>query len=298
MLKNPLMRCLLATGILAAAICPAQAGLMRDGVSDDLYRAYGQSAAYESVGWLGRYDADGNFLAGGSGVLIDPYWVLLSGHQLTDQSYSSLAFGTGSNLFSNPGTTSAISATYIYPGYTGGWGGSRNDIALACLVDPIWDVAPAERFYGSDQVGTHVSMVGYGTPSYLSTGDLDYDGEKRGGENQISYIGRVNFGIGTNYFLTTFSPHLDSRNTLPMEFGSTPGDSGGGLFNNEGQLIGLMNFGYGNQNAYTGGIRVSLYNEWIDETLASSQVPEPSSFILFLGTLAFLPILRRLKVGV
>ena len=249
--------------------------MMRDDVPSSAYEAYGQSLAYDPVVWVGRVDSTGAILAGGSGVVIDEHWLLISGHQVTDQTYTSLVFGTGTNLFTDPGETYAIADLITYPGYSGGWGGARDDIALAYSPSPI-AITPAVRFTGTDEAGSHVSIVGYGTPGTTSGGLGVYDGEKRGGENIVDRIGHGIFGFGTNYFIADFAPlNLVPTPSLPLEFGVTPGDSGGGWFNDSGELVALSAFQYSDYK-YSGGIRITQYNSWIDQTIASQDPLEVS----------------------
>ena len=249
--------------------------MMRDDVPSGAYEAYGQSPAYDPVVWVGRVDSTGAIREGGSGVVIDGHWLLISGHQVTDQTYTSLVFGTGTNLFTDPGETYAIADLITYPGYTGGWGGARDDIALAYSPSLI-AITPAVRFTGTDEVGSHVSIVGYGTPGTTSGGLGAYDGEQRGGENIVDSIGDSVFGFGTNYFIADFGPlRLIPSPSMPLEFGGTPGDSGGGWFNDSGELVALSAFQYSDYK-YSGGIRITQYNSWIDQMIASQDPLEVS----------------------
>ena len=66
------------------------------------------------------------------------------------------------------------------------------------------------------------------------------------------------------------------------------------ILGEDGSLMGLMSFQLYDYE-YTGAIRVSLYNDWINET--TSSVPEPATLVMFAtGSLALLPrLLRRRK---
>jgi hypothetical protein len=140
----------------------AQAGMMLDGVPSSQYEAYALNPLYHASGWLTAADSSGTLVSWGSAVLIDPHWILMSGHQLYGKTYSTVQFGLGSNILTSPGETRSVATTYWYPDYAGGVGGSTSDIALGYLVDPIFDVLPAARFTGAVDVGTHVSIIGYG----------------------------------------------------------------------------------------------------------------------------------------
>ena len=130
-----LVLCLLCSGVTA------QAGMMLDGVPS-AHEAYALNAAYQASGWLIAADSSGTLVSHASAVLIDPYWILFSGHQLYGKTYSTVDFGLGSNMFINPGETRTVTVTYIYPDDAGDVGGSTNDIALGYPVNPILDVAP------------------------------------------------------------------------------------------------------------------------------------------------------------
>ncbi len=280
---------------LFLTISPAHAALIQSLDLDAAHQAYAQQAQYDSVGYLGLIDADGGLSRGGSLVVIDEHWLLLSGHQLADYAYTSLIAGFGHSLATETGPQYSINATYFYPGYVGGAGGNRDDIALAYVEESITGISPATRYYGTDEVGAHMSLVGYGTLATPSTGLLPYDWTKRGGENVVDSIGGTRH-VGTNYLVTRFSPLASPWDTLPYEYCATPGDSGGGWFLDSGDLIALSSYGW-SDNAGNGGIRISDYNEWIDETMASNNpsVPEPSSLVLFVGAMSLLPFLVRAR---
>jgi hypothetical protein len=234
--------------------------------TDEAHRAYAQLPQFESAGFVGLLDAEGNLTHGGSAVLIGSQWIVLSGHQVVEQTYASLVFGHGPNIFTDPGQMSAIASTFVFPGYSGGWGGSNDDIALAYLSTPITGVTPAQRSYDEAYIGMHVSIVGFGTPG-TTAGMLDDDYHERGGENIVNRIGWGALGVGTNYLLADFGP-LRGSTPLPLEFGGTAGDSGGGWFNDMGELVAISAFEWGG-SAWTGGLRVSLYNDWIDSVIAT-----------------------------
>jgi hypothetical protein len=285
---------------LLLATSHAEAGLMRADVPDSAYLAYAQDPAYQASGWFGRYDANGDLSSFASGVAIAGRWVVTAGHVVDDLIYSGFRFGVGSNALTDPGNSWAVSEVFLYPGYEGGWGGTKDDIALCLLESPIQGIVPTERFYGTDQIGTHVSIVGHGAPATPITGVLPDDGNERGGENFISRIGSSNIGVSNKYLIIDFSPVSSPWETLPLEITGTSGDSGGGWYNDLGELVALSNFEWAN-SSLTGGIRISQYNDWIDTTIAqNTTVPEPSSLMILtslLGTLAASRKLRKLVVS-
>jgi hypothetical protein len=290
MLRQFSCRSALVLSLISFSVTAAQAGMMLDGAPSSQYEAYTLNPLYQASGWFGLLDSSGNLAHEGSAVLVSPSWVLFAGHEIAGMEYSSLQFGLGSNVFTNPAQTRSVVATYLYPGYTGGVGGSADDLALGLLSSPIQDVTPATRFRGTDQVGTHVSIVGFGTPGTPSTGMAIYDGTERGGENVVDRIGWSTVVIGSNYVLADFGP-LWFTPSLPLEFGGTAGDSGGGWFDDQGRLMAVSCFEWGS-SAYTGGIRLSLYNDWIDTTIGAA-VPEPATWIIFASGIPFVGLLVR-----
>jgi hypothetical protein len=73
-------------------------------------------------------------------------------------------------------------------------------------------------------------------------------------------------GIGNNYLVADFGPDWFTP-SLPLEGLVSPGDSGGGWFNDDGQLVALSNT---NQYDLNVGIRVSQYNTWINQTMSAA----------------------------
>lgn len=247
---------------------------------------------FDSVGYVSSFDDLGEFFRG-SGVLIDPHWVLTAGHNLIKQGtgitpQDAVGFSLNQSWFDVPTNVIMSDAFYVFPGYTADASpGTNTDIGLMHLVDPIFDVLPAERFRGTDEPGKHVYAAGYGDPGvWPNIGD--FDGLKRAGENVVDCFGCL-AAVDAQYMLADFGPDWFTP-VLPMEWQSSPGDSGGAwLAELDGrmQLVGINTFTRGNNNL-SGAIRVSLYNDWIDETMAlHTEVPEPSTFVMFgLGMLS------------
>lgn len=108
----------------------AHAGLVI--TSDDLYRGYANN--YQNVGYVENSDGNGGYEFNASGVLIDSHWVLMSAHQVYDNSVGynydngpgSFRFGLGANFFTNPGESMTASELFINPTY-GGVAGSGYD---------------------------------------------------------------------------------------------------------------------------------------------------------------------------
>jgi hypothetical protein len=270
---------------------PANAGMYPTLAALDAGDEYALNPYSAANGWfrpLGTSDGTEHWW---SGVLIDPYHVLTAGHPMTSgYTFTGLQFGLGSNIYTDPGETRTVVQTFLYPGYTGGWGGSLNDIAICRLDQGIFDVPIPVRetnpALDALLIGSTIEAFGYGTPASNEGGFLPFDGQERGGENLIRRIGWANAGIGDNYMLWDFGP-INMTASLPDEYQATAGCSGGGVFDQNGKFIGLMDYQL-YDHTFTGAIRVSLYDTWINQTTAD--VPEP-------GTLAILSTLFATGAG-
>jgi len=280
---------------------PAEAALFLTADALAQSQVFALDPVFDPVGLLVGTDANGNNFAAGSGVLIDPYWVLTAGHVplapigTSGTPWASMRFSLSPDVVANQHTLLPVADWHIFPGYDRTFAaGKGDDIALVRLVDPIFDVAPAVRFYGEDQVNTEFNMAGYGYPGVWPNLD-PWDGIRRAGQN----IG-VSFGTAglTNAEEQFWMVTLNSVNSLPLEWQGTNVDSGApwfALIENEWKLKAISSFGIGNTT--TGAIRVSLYNDWIDSTMAL--VPEPSSAMLLgMGLVGLLARHRMRRVQV
>ena len=182
--RNPLgKRCALFAFILCVPglTTPAKAGMFATEEALQGADERAQDPMFAANGWIGELNFNGDVFHWGSAVLVAPNWILFAPHGRSQDLSLGLKFGLGSNVFTDPGVTRTITAEYWYPGYTGGWGGSLNDIALAYFPDPILDVAPVIRRTDPtlDLVGEHVVMAGYGQPGTYAGGLLPGDGQER-----------------------------------------------------------------------------------------------------------------------
>ena len=287
----------------------ANVALMHDWILSDPngdleYRALGSK--YTSVGWV--TNSNEYRTLGASGVLIragaqSGFWVLTAAHVVLNESNqprgSSFYFGTGS-FFDKIGTGNLVDSYYIHPGYNGGEPYLIGvDLALLHLSTPVLGVDYAERFYGTDERGTLLTRIGYGKPGTVSTGIGEYDGIKRGSNN----IG-VSFGMQgqwTDFWRAYFAwPGSSEYQRLGAQ--GTSGDSGGGSFaqiDGTDYLVGISSWVFGVYSyGYTFSIRTSLFNDWIDETIANyAPVPLPLSAYLFGTGLIGLGLYRWRREG-
>lgn len=265
---------------------------MHNNVPSSEYEAW--AANFPSAGWVNGQRGDGTW-TGGSAVLIDPHWVLTAGHNIkltgTSPEYTNMQFGFGLSPWPNGGNGILADAQFVHPDYLNI--ATSPDIGLLYFEDPITGVEPAVRFRGTDTLGSLIHMVGYGTPGRQNTGYGTYDGVPRGSSNVLTRFGSAT--IPSFNALARFAyPNDPTYQRLGAVVSS--GDSGGGWFidvDGDYQLMGISGFYFGDYHygSDSGALRLSLYNDWIDEVMAS--VPEPSTILLLGLSLAFLSRGRR-----
>jgi hypothetical protein len=297
----------------------AQAVTIRSDRSDSQYLALGTN--YPSVGRIDGMTAKYNFLA--SGTLIASDWVLTAAH-VVDQT-TSLTFQIG-------GKSYAADQMIANPGWTGDlWAGY--DIAMVHLNGKVPDITPAKLYDGSAEAGKVGTAVGYGMTGTGNTGAKKLDYNKRGAQNSIDLLsnnGRLLFSDFDSPRFNFWSNSMGSSKPLDLEGLIAPGDSGGGVFIDEGngpELAGVNSFvgswhhrvdsSYGDMSGHT---RVSYFTDWIDSVLNGTAntsalrstnawygatavvdplpVPEPGTLALLAsGAVVLLLAARRLRRG-
>jgi len=252
---------------------------------------------FPSVGWVFAQE-NGLDVASASGTLIDPQWVITAAHLvLSDDNdptslYDTFDFGLGTNTATDPGESQFASEVFVNPGYIGPENGP--DMALLYFENGFQSADPAQIYIGSNAalLGTDASIVGFGAPGTPATGLQAPDGQKRAGINVVTLVNSP-VGYQETIFRNTFDPDFRTLGVL-----GTPGDSGGGWFIQDGDdfyLTAISSFGDTNIR-YGSGIFASLVNpelQWINDTIASKAVPEPSSALLLLVGAPFLRRMRR-----
>jgi len=278
-----------------------EAGLFNTAEVLENARIFALDSTFDPVGLFTGTNSNNETFVVGSGILIDPYWVLTAGHVTLSGPgvlWQSMEFNLSADTGANPDKFIPADLWIPYPGYdTTVPVGTGSDIALVRLSEPVFDVTPAARFYGEDVAGIHLLMAGYGNPGVWPTSGA-FDGIRRAGENVGDSLGGLEGEVEEQYWLAEFDDATEQP--LPIEWVGSRNDSGGPwLADVDGtmQLVGITSFVVGDFES-TGAIRTSLYNGWIDTTIASASVPEPTSTALMtIGLLAWLGVRRRKRNG-
>lgn len=269
----------IAMGFLGMAINAGLASkspgaLLMDGVPDqssrDLASLYSGKSVYLFTNYTTSTGAQGTGKA--SGLRLDDYNILTARHNVVSTSVSidSITVGTGLNYNSAPGnvSTTPSSNIKIYPD-------ANADLALITLTNPL--PGPSVSF-GNALPGEVVYSVGYGQWGWQSAGLSPRDGNAR------AWAARVQNPDEPFMNYTAFT--YDNVG-LAVHGRGASGDSGGPVFNNAGDLVGITSAGTTFSTIYIDINNPSL-SSWIS---ANAVVPEPSS--LGLMGLAGASLLRR-----
>ncbi|TWU37470.1 Trypsin [Novipirellula aureliae] len=287
----------LCTSIIAFTYfaIPANAGLVI--TADALYLERANQHPY--VGWLETEKIEGGTRFGGSGVLIDPHWVLMSAHQVFSVSgdlgsaynLDSFRFGLGSNFISNRGENMLASELHLHGSYTGG--NTGYDLALMYFENPFTSTAPIDIYAGSVAAGMESDIVGYGYYQQVDTTDQILTGDRRAGNNVV--IG--NDFLYANGVYTRLLPEGHSK-YRELGMAGTPGDSGGALVIG-GELAAISKWSSLTNNIGTTTGYALIDIDWVNATMAlhPSAVPEPNSVLLLLAAVPIVAFVRKRKAA-
>jgi hypothetical protein len=226
--------------LVGVACQSAFAVLMPSGSNDQDYKDLGATFVTErKVLSLKQILNDGSGVGYASATPINSHYVITSAH-LIDSLVDTAHFevGIGSN-FRSPVTSIAVSEINVYPGYVNG---SRNgpDIAILKLATPLPNVQPAT--IGSASIGTVVSAAGYGVAHRVGESPpATRDGFIRG------WNAEVQSGSPQNSSDVYYDHTYGFYTRINLGGKVLNGDSGGPVYNQVGQLVGLNTAQTGNQ---------------------------------------------------
>jgi secreted trypsin-like serine protease len=248
--------------------------VLRKDVPIEKYLKYGKRPEFSCVGEL----INGQGSCDGTCVLIANRFVLTAAH-----AHSLYENGTITCKFGE--RTYKVRHVIIHPRY------NRKtfygpDLAVLELEDTVGHIEPATLNQNINEKGKRGSIIGYG---YIRFGGFPTTplcfGHRIGGENMIDSIGGKQDSVSHQpmMLLADFdSPRgnrcdnvMGSPKALPLEFGTSAGDSGAGIFFKERSQWFLAGIVHGtthmvNPSAYGEVdlfIRVSIYCDWIKSTI-------------------------------
>ncbi len=266
----------------------AECIVRRHDVDDQLYRDFG--AEFPSVG---RVLSSSSL---GSGVLIHSRWVLTAAHLQNGSAPDTVDMGD--SLYN-------VEEFITHPDWNGDVR-DGNDLALARLAEPVFDVMPSDWYTGSDELNRIGVSVGFGRTGTGLTGQSQSAGVKRAAETMIESVGSGSpftppHPPDDTLEYVFYSP--EDNDVRPLEGMAAQGDSGGPVFIDfgDGFLIAgihsfLWNVDEGDLATYGDAVvstRVAAYDDWI-----MASIPEPRFSGVLGGSLALALVLlarRRLK---
>jgi hypothetical protein len=252
---------------------------------------------------VGRVDAVGTNSSGtfpyiASGTLIAPDWVLTAGHVVDIA--NSIFFTVNGNVY----TADSWAA---HPSWTGDLTAGY-DIGLFHLTSTPENISPARIYTGTTELNRIGTFVGYGKTGTGLTGATVFDGRKRGAQNMLdAYYNSTNRILLSDFDnpnpYAFFDSLVGSRTPLYIEGLIAPGDSGGPVFITDGTtryIAGVNSFVGGNffdgkadsdYGDLSGATRVSIFANWINDTINAPPVMSASTFPLSSGSATLIPAL-------
>lgn len=273
-------------------------GIVRHDVDENDYLKLAAEKQFECVG---RVYIDTS--TSGSCVLISNRFVLSAAHVFIDSDTrpDTMEFNEQTVIVDTPfnervtdeniltlvfnGQKVKVKKLTLHPDYLDSLTKGSCDLALIELEQPLEGISPAKLNTAFDELKSNVVGVGYGASGPANRPDLvGLYNKKIAGENVVDSIaGQEYLGFNTLLLCDFDHPKREDCNKLgspvprPLEYISSGGDSGGGLFRNNGkewELIGICSGGgidigqlmksgyYGQTMEWT---RVAVFTKWIDE---------------------------------
>jgi hypothetical protein len=226
----------------------AEAVLMLPGQSAQSYLDLGATAQGRQ-GYLSAIGSNGQQLGGYASVtFINPYYAVTAAHVVGNlyQNGGYARIGTGGNFNSDPGQVVDAYEAVFYPTYQTGVDTNNPDIVILKLATPLAGVSQVS--YGTANPFDVVTSFGYGFAFFAGDPIVQPDGFRRGWNAPVRSDAPL-FGSNTWYNSTSFGGGAGSA--VPVNGKGLSGDSGGGVYNSQGQLVGI-NFGQTGNGASLG----------------------------------------------
>ena len=254
-------------------------GIIRGDVDKNKYLALAKETQFDCIGKISKGK---KFI--GSCVLISNKHILTSAHNFVDNDQVG---NITEYYFEFAGKTYKAKKVIVYPTYIDPLTRKKCDIAIVELTELITGIEPAHAINTQDEIHSPVTGVGFGTSGTANDpGNLKSIQEKIAGENVVDSLGGFKLnGLFTMMYCDFDSPtditcnKSGSATPQPLEYISSGGDSGGGVFrkkNNKWELIGIcsgvsFDISQFEKTGYYGQImyltRVSVFNDWINTVL-------------------------------
>jgi hypothetical protein len=255
---------------MVVALCAdsASAGTRRHDVDDSLHLALAAEEQFDSVGKVRR----GAVM--GSGVLVAPNYMLTAAHVAQG---GTTTFELASGIYSQG--WSIIHSGWDSDNITNGY-----DLALVRLDTLVLDEQPTAMYSGAFDVGQQATLVGFGRTGTGLTGATEPAGTKRAGVNMLQ--AGSSYGYNSRLLTADFDdPTKGPDKGLDMEYLAAPGDSGGGVFIDDGGgnqvLAGLVSFVFAYDGDYDssygdgmGITRIYSLRPWISSLIGNSYTLE------------------------
>ncbi len=301
------MRRIFLAAIISTAM-GSRAGVYRHDVDPQKYKELAAQKQFECAGQV----IGENLGIAGSCVLVGDRFVLCAAHVFvtSDPAKPDTVYENGNmvilNRSTNPHITDVSKFSFrfkreirygkgitVYPVYKNDIQGGNCDIVLIELNEPITDITPASLNADFNEVHNVATGIGWGASGKANEPEnVGIWFEEIAGQNMIDtawgYVlnGKPVSLVADFDHPTNFKDcnKTGSPKPLPLEYMTSGGDSGGGLFkqdkNGNWKLIGICTGGgvnfqqlmktgyYGQMGEWT---RVSVFKDWIDTTIADIQ---------------------------
>lgn len=293
---------LILTMLISIAFCSnvLSAGIYRHDVSEEEYLKFAKEQQFEPVGQFIYKDE-----IQGSCVLIGNRCVLTAAHVMIESDYinDTVVTKESTTIYYNPVNNREMDAKFLkvkfgeltfnakkitmHSTYMDEKSNEHFDIALIELEKPVMLIKPAKLNKKFDEAGSDVAGCGFGASGPADKPELvNFYDKKIAGQNVIDtvwgdkYNGKASLLVmDFDHPVRTDCNRYGSNIPKDLEYNTTGGDSGGGLFrksNGYWELIGISS-GSGTEMerlekmGYYGHlgewIRVSAFYDWIIENM-------------------------------